>query len=364
MIPGNIGRYEVHLVLSMLALEGCISIPLAWLRMQNRALIFFFAATGRALVQAILVVVLLSAGRDVAGVLEAGLIAALVQALLLGWLHIRAVGFRLGVGTTLRVLGYSLPIVASGLVAFGLNGADRLILAKQASLTDVALFSVAAKFALGTVLLLQPYGMWWTARRFGVLNGPDGKSSVAYYASLGSAMALMIAVTVGLLAPLLINLLLPASYLMAAKYTVALVLIMALKEMTELLNLGCFTGKTTITQFLINSLAAAGGILGMLLFIPLSGVWGIIYALLAAHTLRLVLFFYASQRFLPLPYRTGALVTLTALGTIWLLIGAQSGTGAQQLVTLVVALISLLATAYVLKLLPTPMVFKNQVSAR
>ncbi len=40
-IPGNPSPYELRLVISMLALEGCISIPLGWLRMRNQVTRFF-----------------------------------------------------------------------------------------------------------------------------------------------------------------------------------------------------------------------------------------------------------------------------------------------------------------------------------
>jgi len=63
--PGNPSVYEIRLVLSLLALEGCIAIPLGWLRMNNKAVSFFFVSTGRALLQALLVVIFLYLNRGV-----------------------------------------------------------------------------------------------------------------------------------------------------------------------------------------------------------------------------------------------------------------------------------------------------------
>lgn len=197
-IPGNPSPYELRLVISMLALEGCISIPLGWLRMRNQVTRFFLATVGRALAQALLVIILLNLGRGVEGVLEAGLIAAVVQALILSYLHIRDTGFGLSRTTGVRTLIYSLPLVGSGLVAFALNGLDRWVLADYASLTDVAQFAVAAKFALAVVLLLQPFGMWWLPRRFEVINEPGGHKKAAHFIALGIVLALIITVLVGL----------------------------------------------------------------------------------------------------------------------------------------------------------------------
>ncbi len=360
-IPGSPSTYEVQLVLSVLALEGCIAIPLGWLRMRNHVFHFFFATTGRALTQALLVVILLIAGRGVEGVLEAGLIAAIAQAVILGYIHIHDTGLHLSSKTGVRSFIYSLPIVGSGLVAFALNGLDRWILAEHASLADVAQFGVAAKFALAVVLLLQPFGMWWSPRRFEVLHEPRGQEKAAHFAALGITLALIITVLVGLTSPLLITWLLPDSYAMAAQYAIGLALIMLLKEITELINLGCFTGKTTGTQLIINTLGAIAGIAGMLWWTPTYAVWGIIFALLSAQTLRLVMFFMASQYFLPLPYPIRSLALLTAISVGWLTLGSQATTVSQQLLIIVIAISTMLGAALLLKLIPAPTAITTKV---
>ncbi|MCP3870941.1 MAG: oligosaccharide flippase family protein [Gammaproteobacteria bacterium] len=354
LMPGQPTGYEMRLVLSMLALEGCIAIPLGWLRMRNQAVSFFLVTIGRALTQALLVLLLLSVGRGVEGVLEAGLLAVVAQALVVGYLHIRDTGLSVSRKTGRRSLVYSLPIVASGLVAFALNGLDRWILAEHTGLADVAQFGVAAKFALAVVLLMQPFGMWWSPRRFEVLNEPDGHRKAAGFIALGVVLTMIIAVPVGLISPLLIDWMLPGSYAMAGQYTLVLVLVMAFKEIAELINLGCFTGKTTRTQLVINIIGASGGILGMFWWTPEHAVWGVILALLLAQGIRVVLFFIASQHFLPLPYPTRSLLLLATLGIGWLTLGSQAGSAAHQLLLTLAATGCLAGTALMLRLFPVP----------
>lgn len=363
-MPGNPSTYELRLVISVLALEGCIAIPLGWLRMRNQAGQFFFATTGRALTQAILVVILLGFGRGVEGVLEAGLIAAVVQALALSYLHIRDTGCRFNPNTGFQVLIYSLPLVGSGLVAFALNGLDRWILAEYASLSDVAQFGVAAKFSLAVVLLLQPFGMWWTPRRFEVLNAPDGRQMVANFVALGITLSLIIAVLVGLSAPLLIGYLMPASYAMSTQYVVALVLVMLFREMADLVNLGCFIGKTTGLQLVINTIGASVGIAGMFWLAPVYGVWGVIIALVLAQTVRLILFFVVSQHLLPLPYPTRSLMLLTSISIGWLALGSQTTNSVQQVIAIMTGTISLLAIALLLRLIPVPTIMTRKMANR
>ena len=359
--PGNPSVYEIRLVLSLLALEGCIAIPLGWLRMNNKAVSFFFVSTGRALLQALLVVIFLYLNRGVTGILEAGLIATALQTAILCILQLRDTGIRFNLTTCKKSFIYSLPIVASGLVAFALNGMDRWILAENASLAEVAEFGIAAKFALAMVLLMQPFGMWWSPRRFEVLHHQNGEQKVAEIIAIGCAIALLITVTVGLISPPLINWLLPESYHQASQYVVAITIVMLLKELVELFNIGCFNGKTTSSQLIINVISALIGISAMLWLTPQYQVWGIIFSLLFAQLIRLVLFYRVSQHFLPLKYPIYSLLILTILSGIWLLLGAYVNTFGQSISVLFFAFLSLLFIAHYLKLINLANQFNQKV---
>jgi O-antigen/teichoic acid export membrane protein len=362
LMPGNPSVYEVRLVLLMLALEGCITIPLGWLRMNNKAGLFFFISSGRALLQALLVAILLIFERGVAGVLEAALLAACLQALILGYWQIKDTGLHFSRNTSYRSLVYSLPIVGSGMVAFVLNGLDRWVLADYTSLIDVAVFGIAAKFSLAMVLLLQPFGMWWSPRRFEVLQGVDGKQQAAKMIALGSCLALSLAVFVALVSPSLIIWLLPENYHQASIYVLAIVLVYLFKELVELFNIGCFNGNTTNSQLIINIIGACVGLFAMLWLTPLYQVWGLIGALLLAQVIRFTLFYKVSQYYLPLDYPIINLLIFTLVAALWLFIGTQINGLLSLLVTLVVSMMCLLFCAHYLHLFRLPRFSREQVS--
>lgn len=52
IIPGNIATQAILLALSIVALESMISVPLGWLRMNDKAVTFFVATTCRVILQA------------------------------------------------------------------------------------------------------------------------------------------------------------------------------------------------------------------------------------------------------------------------------------------------------------------------
>lgn len=351
-LPGEPSTYEIRLTFLILSLEGCIAIPLGWLRMHDRATSFFFITTGRAILQALLTAYMLWLGGGVAEILEASLIAALASAVILVYLQIKDTKLEFNTGTIRQSLIYSIPLVASGIVAFGLNGLDRWILAEHTTLADVAHFGVAAKFSLAVILLLQPFNMWWSPRRFIVLNQQDGPYKVARFITIGIVLTLIISVIVGLASPLLIGWLLPDNYAISGQYVIGLVIAMACKEIADLVNIGCFIGETTASQLLINVIAVTIGITGMLLWTPDYAVWGIIYGLIAAQATRLILFFIISQHFLPLDYPKLPLLFMAGFSTVLIVLSGLTSSLFFQITSLPFNALLLTLSAVMLKLLP------------
>ena len=354
-LPGNPSVYEIQLTFLVLSLEGCIAIPLGWLRLHDRVYTFSAITVGRALLQALLVAYMLWLGGGVTEILESTLIAAVLTAGILIYLQIKDTRLNVNLKNIYQLLIYSMPLVASGIVAFGLNGLDRWILADHATLTDVAHFGVAAKFSLALILLLQPFNMWWSPRRFIVIKQQDGPHEVAKFVTIGISLTLILSVLVGLSSPLLIAWLLPDTYAISAHYVVGLVIAMACKEIAELVNIGCFTGETTSSQLVINIIAASIGISMMLLLTPNHAVWGIIYGLLAAQITRLLLFFYTSQYFLPLPYPKLPLLLLSCLSIAVIVLGSMTSELFLQIIYLLTGTLIVGLAAFLLKLLPLKM---------
>ena len=69
-LPGNPSVYEIQLTFLVLSLEGCIAIPLGWLRLHDRVYKFSAITVGRALLQALLVAYMLWLGGGVTEILE------------------------------------------------------------------------------------------------------------------------------------------------------------------------------------------------------------------------------------------------------------------------------------------------------
>lgn len=308
------------LVVSIIALEGVLAVPLGWLRMKDRAATFMWLAVGRAAGQAILTFALLQIEASAESVLIAGLVAALMQGGVLAYLLLRETSMLFYASMIPQLFRYSGPIVLSGVVLFVLSGLDRWMLANWISLEAVAVYGVAAKVALAVVLLMQPFGMWWSAKRFGYLETEEQRGVAAKVITMGVLLLSLIALWVAILGPMIIDWLFPVEYQGAKHLLVGIVLILYFKELTELLNIGCLAGQSTSQQFYINLVAALLGVSLMWLSVIGGSVWGVICSLIFAQGLRVLLFYRVGQRLSPLPFQPLHLIAVCT--TTVILIGA------------------------------------------
>jgi len=303
---------EIMLLGAAVALEAAIGVPLAWMRMQGRALSWSMVTVVRGTAQAGLTAALLWAGFGVAGVLAAGAVAAGVTALLLVTHQARETALRFDPGAWKRLLAYGLPLTGGGLAAFGLGTADRWFLAGAVAPEALAHYALAAKLSLMAALLTQPFELWWYPRRITVLEGTDGAARTEHMVGIGAALVLLAAAGVALGGPVLITLLTPPAYHGALTYLPWLCAAVALQSLGSLVNVGCYIGRTGTQPMVVNLVAAAVAVLLYVALIPAFGVAGAIGATLVAQAVRLGGFLWLSQRRVRLGYPLGRLGLLAA----------------------------------------------------
>ena len=281
------------------------TLPLCWLRMQEKANCFFYCTAGKAAFQAALCWLFLEQGLGVAGVLYASVISQLLLLIIL-WHYDRPFSQRSNSPTALlswrHYLKYGAPLVVSGLCLFLVCGAERWIIAGVLTTTDVALYAIASQFAMMVAVCIEPFTLWWFPKRLQMLQHKDGLDHVAKFASVGCILSFAAAILIGFLGPVLIIKILPSSYADATTLLPLLCLAMALKQCSHLLNTGCYSGNSTRTVGQINATLAA---IAPILYVTACWLWqlnGLLYALVIIYSLRLCWFFYTSQRLLFLPY--------------------------------------------------------------
>lgn len=303
-------EYQLILIVVVLLFESGLAISTAWLRMQDKAMTFFKVSITCTFLQVSLILGVLLTTPDVTLVFAAGVFSTFVQFLILH--TINQFQFTLpDLATLKQYFNYSLPLMLSAMVAFGLNGAERWFIAYSSSLETLGLYAIAAKFALAMCILVQPFGMWWMPKRFETLD-QGGRSKASLITELGVFYICALAVIVGIGAQVAIKVTLPDAYLGACALVVGAIIMAMLKEISDLINIGLLYRKKTHWLLAINSLSTTVGLL--LCWFTLSfGVWGVITSIIIAQATRLILIGYFSHSVYSMPYQYIRLVMTLSL---------------------------------------------------
>ncbi len=301
VLPASISKSQLLLITFPALLEGLIAIPLTLMRMQSLAKRFCFLNVAKALFQAVMVIVLLQLGYGIDAILIAGAIASLLLVICLMPYQWQQMAQHWCWQKSLDILRYGAPIVAGRLGLFAMTGLDRWLLADKVGIESLAVYAIAVKFALILGLLMQPFGLWWFPYRFILLKQPAGKQQCAEYAMLGTNLGLLLGFLMMLTVPQFMQLILPVAYHDAALIVVALLAVNMVKNAGDLLNLGCFV-HSSISQMWVQWLCAVLAVIGYVLLIEDYGILAAAGVLFIVYCVRLLLFYYYSQKVLPLPY--------------------------------------------------------------
>jgi O-antigen/teichoic acid export membrane protein len=318
LLPGGVTETQSRILLATLSLSVCLLIPLSWLRMRGRAWMYFIGTVGRVVLQAGGTAIVLLLGFGVTAVLVAGLVASVASFLWLGWLQLRDSGIRFDPASFRKYFIFGSPLIFAGLAGFVLGSFDRWILADIIGPAAMAQYALAAKFALITAFVVQPFDLWWLPKRFSTLNGKDGDARCAAMTQIAVTIALGAALFVATVGPVLIYWLTPASYHGAIDYLPWLALLAAIHSMTQSLSLGLYTGRSTEMTAVIDGVAALIAGSGYFALIPLFGAYGAIYATSIALVSRLLMTIWAAQLSRKLPYRLMSIGILFCATTGWL----------------------------------------------
>ncbi len=314
LLPGGVSETQTRLILISLAVSGVRLVPMSWLRLSNRAYAYLMASAGCAVAQALLSALLLYLGYGLEGILASGAITLSAFALYLSVCQSKATGIERPSRSDFGQYGhFGGVLMLAGIAGFVMDSFPRWILAGSVGPAEMAVFALAAKFALMTGFLIQPFMMWWLPRRFKVLGEHAGDIRAAHATESGVVVALVAAVLVAAASPLLIVWMTPDAYHGATEFVPALCFLAALNGSIRLLNLGALSKDKTLWPIYIDVTAALLACAGYVLTVPAYGGWAIVGVTAIILVLRITAYILAGQACRPLPYAYGKMALLAAL---------------------------------------------------
>jgi O-antigen/teichoic acid export membrane protein len=281
------------------SLTAFVDLPLANLRVENRAKTFALIMISRVVLQVMGQYLLLQANLGVAAILYANMIVEILFSILLVSMQHKMTGFKLSREAFNALTNLSLPYVIGGLAMFMVGNADKWVLISYISLDDLAFYGLALKLSLLVALFSHAFNMWWGPRKYATYDASPRKARNIIF--LGGLMNVVGAVFVSIAAPLFVHYVLPVSYAPLLIYLPLLILVSFLNETATLFSLGAYRTKTGVSVLGVNGCGACVAIIGYFLLIPKFGIWGAIYATLLAHSVRIVLYVWVCQKITPLP---------------------------------------------------------------
>ncbi len=318
-IAGAIGITADPIALRVAVAGSCatalIEMPLIWLRLRGRPWRYLTFVSARAAVQAAATVTVLLAGGGAAGLLLSNGLLMLGFAGALSVFQIRETGIRFALAPFPLIARYGFPLVGGLLAMFALGNCDRWFLSGRVPSAEIAYYGLAAKLALVTAVVYQPFLLWWSARRLSMLWEKDGPAKLGKAWGHGTGLLTLSALIVALAAPSFISAVFPDSYRKAIDYLPLLVLISVLNELCSLSNTGVYATDHGFRALAVNGIGAAAAMAGYAILIPAQGVMGAIEATVLAHLVRLALFLWFGRKAAPVAYPWGAAAVAVSLAT-------------------------------------------------
>jgi len=349
----------IGLVALVLCYEAPLAICLAWLRLKNQASLFFKVCIATVTLQVSLLIIALNVIPSVTAIFALNVLCTFGQFL---FLH-QKLGFKFSLPRYSEFkgyVGYSAPLMLSGVVAFGLSGAERWIIAGTTDLETLGMYAIAAKFALGVGILVQPFHMWWMPKRFSAMERL-GTQYTAQITQQGIMLLCVVAVVVSWLSQVFISVALPNTYKLAASYVSLTICMMLFKELVEFTNFGVLYRKKTTQLLMINIGATVTAFLICLATIG-AGIDAILFALIIGQMCRFLATYWRSQVLAPIQYQAPALCGLIILTTLFLVTSRYQQHVEVSLLMLFLQPLALLAYALRTKLIDMAS-FKSAYSA-
>jgi O-antigen/teichoic acid export membrane protein len=193
---------------------------------------------------------------------------------------------------------FSWPLWLADFAGLYFGSANRYYMRIFASLDDIGLYELAAKFAaIISVLIWKPFNQYWQTERFDIYNNNDNPKTVYQSVFLGIATILIIAgLGISVLADPTIRIMSTPDYHHASVAVPILTLATVLYCLNGFLNFSQLVTDNTIWISKNNYLAAAIATIFFLLFIPPLGFLGAAIAYLCAVITQVALTYRASKQ--------------------------------------------------------------------
>lgn len=273
----------LRLVILVLAPGFLLEAVSAWLRVENRTVMFVFWSWLRVGIQVASVIVLVAYFHlRVWGLMSAAAITITGCAIMMTAYCLRVARPRFDWHLLSRMLRYGAPMGLAGLAMFCIHFGDRFILPHYRSLGELGIYALAYKIGMLVSLLYASFHTYWSAQVFQVVARDDARPVMARTFTYLMALLFFSGLSLILVARPVLRVLVAPAYQGAAALVPVIVVAYVLRSVAEFFRCLFLTCGRTGYDAICNIAGAVVCVSAYFLLIPPYGMWGAAYATLAA----------------------------------------------------------------------------------
>jgi len=324
-----------RLALPTFGLSLPLEVALCYLRALGRARTYVAVSAFRLFIGlALSVTLLVSFGLGLSAILWANLVSTCAAACWVAAYCLIGSGIHFERSVLLNLIRYSAPLSVSAVSLFVIHYGDRFFLQRYVSLSDIGLYSLAYKVGMLVSYVQMPFGMYWNARMFTIIQRHDGELVFARTCTYVILVLTYVALCLAVLCRPLVSIVAAPGFQACSQFIPALLAAYVIRSIGDQFRNVFFLAKRTGADAWVTGLSSIVCLSCYVAFIPRWKVWGAIVSTVITFAVAAGLALALSQRIRAIPFEKLRLLQITGIaGALFIIFsGLSSGEFASDLV--------------------------------
>jgi len=314
------GLFRLIFLSMMFGLAG--EIPLAFIRAQQKSLLFTTISVSRLLLNVGLnILFIVGFGWGIRGIILSGLITHGLTSVFLSAYAFRETGFLFSLAKLKSMVKYGIPYVPGGLGMFIIHFVDRFLLQRFTSLSEVGIYSLGYKFGMIlNPLVNDAFFSIWKPKMFELAGRKDAKDIYSVMFTYFLLVEIFLALGIAILIKDVLVIISAPAYHSAYKVVPLILLSYVLWGSYFQVQIGILLKKKTRYIAYVVAVSAAANLALNFLLIPRIGIWGAALSTLASFGITTILTYIISNRIYLVKYQFGRIFKLFGLAVVLYLV--------------------------------------------
>ena len=319
----NTTQYSHLLVLNFLAMPFTVFIiaPLAQFKLEDKAKFTAGFKIFKVLLDlGVKTILIVGLNRGVLGLFEGQLYAAIICAIVMAFYSLKRTKFYFSIELFKKMLSFGLPSALSPVSFWVLNWADRFILGKIATITEVGLYTLGYTMGMAIMIPITAFETAWQAAYVSISTDPRAKQIYALILSYYTLIIVFIALIIVIFSRDYFEIFTTGSFHGAWIVVPVITLAYILRGNYTVMTAASFIAKKTIFILITEISAAVVNVILLFVLIPHLGRMGAAWATALAFLILPVLMYVLTRKSYRIYYEWVRIIQIFSVGGLifWL----------------------------------------------